>query len=156
MLAQSMATNAASRRWLQAWMALARWSLPLPDSPRSSTLTSWSTTFPIVSRSARTAALFVRTKSLSRGSRRLSRIARHRTVPAPGKAQGCLRCESGRHVRRVSPEPLQPIEPPRVLREDVHDEVAIVEQHPPAGSGSFDEQRLDPVLLTQPLLDGGR
>src|SRR5260221_1987987 len=137
-------------------MALARWSFPLPDSPRRSRLTSWPATFSTVSRSVRMAALFVRTKSLSRGSRRFSGIARCCTVPAPGKAQSCLRGESFRYVRRVSPEPLQPVEPPRVLGEDVHDEVTIVEEHPATGIGSLDQERLDPVVLSQLLLDGIR
>src|SRR5258706_10225922 len=128
-------------------MASARWSLPLPDSPRRSRLTSWSTTFSTVSRSARMAAFFVRTKSLRRGSRRLTRIARRRAFPTPGEAKGRLGCEVGRHVRRVTPEPLQPVKPAGFLREDVHDEVAVVEEHPAPGRGSFDEQGLDPVLL---------
>src|SRR5260221_13163147 len=133
-------------------MALARWSFPLPDSPRRSRLTSWPATFSTVSRSVRMAALFVRTKSLSRGSRRFSGIARCCTVPAPGKAQSCLRGESFRYVRRVSPEPLQPVELPRVHVEDVHDQVTIVEEHPANGIVSLDQKRLYPVSYSIRLL----
>src|SRR5258706_8395352 len=152
MLAQSMGTKGASRRLPQAWMASARWSLPLPDSPRRRMLTSRSTTFSSVSRSARMAALRVRTKSLRRGSRRLARISRRRGVfVAPSEAVGSF-CKFSGDVRRIAPQSLQPVKPPRLLGEDMEDEVAIVEEHPMAGRGPLDEQRLRAVLQTQPLL----
>src|SRR5205807_7393502 len=152
MLAQSMGTNGASRRLPQAWMASARWSLPLPDSPRRRTLASRSTIFPIVARSARMAAIFVRTKSLRRGSRRLARIPRRRSlVLALSEAMGGFREFRG-DVRGVAPQPLQAVKPPRLLGEDVHDEVAVVEQYPMAGCRPFDQERLHAVLDAQLLL----
>src|SRR5438128_8592059 len=100
-------------------------------------LTSRSTTLPAVSRSARIAAFFVRTKSLRRGpvlseaegSRRLAGIARRR--------RGVVR-ELGGEIRRVTPQALQSIEAPAILGEHVHDEIAVVEQDPTAGRRAFD------------------
>src|SRR5215470_5969807 len=106
-------------------MASARWSLPLPDSPRRRMLTSRSTTFATVSRSARMAALFVRTKSLRRGSRRLARIPRRPCLTGFPREAGRSLGEFGGDVRRIPPQPLQSVEPPRFLGEDMHDEVAV-------------------------------
>src|SRR5213593_3595305 len=107
-------------------MASARWSLPLPDSPRMRMLTSWSSTFSTVCRSARIAPLRVRTKSF-RESRRLLAAGIPRRLRLLGEVAG--------HVRRVAPHPFQAVEAAAILGEDVEDEVAIVEQDPAAGRG---------------------
>src|SRR5579872_2978520 len=138
MAAQSIRTSALSRRAPHAWMASAQWSFPTPDSPTSSTLTSCAATFAAVCRSVRIEAFFVRTKSVSAGSRR--RFAAG--IPWPFR----LARKFGRHVRRISPEALQPIEPARVLGEDVHDEIAEVDQDPAARRRPFDQQRPDALF----------
>src|SRR4051794_28543562 len=121
-------------------MASARKSLPLPDSPRRRRLTSWSRTFSAVCRSVRIEALLVRTKSFRTGSRRFL-------------AADIRRCrflaELRGDVRRITPQPLQPVKPPAILGEDVEDEIAVIEQDPAAGRGAFDEPRLDVIFLAQ-------
>src|SRR5437764_228079 len=140
MAAQSILTSGLSRRFPHAWMASAKKSLPLPDSPRRRRLTSWSRTFSTVCRSVRIEALLVRTKSFRTGSRCL-------------RAADIRRCRFlavfGGDVRRIAPQPLQPVKPAAILGEDVEDEVAVVEQDPAAGGGAFDEPRLDAVVLAK-------
>src|ERR1051325_393612 len=126
-----MCTNGLSRRAPPAWMAWARKFLPLPDSPRRRMLTSWSTTFSRVSTSARMAASPVRTALRSLFA---ADIARR------------LAGELGGDVRRVAPQPLQPVKPARLLGEDVDDEVAEVDQNPAARHPPLDDQRLDALL----------
>src|SRR5712671_207493 len=119
-------------------MASAKKSLPVPDSPRRRRLTLWSRTFSTVCRSVRIEALLVRTKSFRTGSRRFL-------------AADIRRCsflaELRGDVRRIAPQPLQAVEAPAILGEDVEDEVAIIEQDPAAGRGAFDEPRLDAIDL---------
>src|SRR4051794_6714245 len=125
-------------------MASARWSLPLPDSPRMRRLTSWSRIFSTVCSNARIGALRVRMKSFRTGSRRLLAAGIPRRLRLFGEVAG--------HVRRVAPQPFQAVEAAAVLGEDVEDEVAVVEQDPAAGRGAFDQQRLDRVVRAQLLL----
>src|SRR4051812_5933423 len=147
MAAQSILTSGLSRRLPHAWMASAKKSLPLPDSPRRRRLTSWSSTFSTVWRSVRIEALLVRTKSFRTRSRCL-------------RAADIRRCrflaEFGGDVRRIAPQPLQPVKAAAILREDVEDEVAVVEQDPAAGGGPFDEPRLDAVFLAKLVDDAVR
>src|SRR3954447_3649759 len=140
MAAQSILTNGLSRRLPHAWIASAKKSLPLPDSPRRRRLTSWSRTFSTVCRSVRIEALLVRTKSFRTRSRCL-------------RAADIRRCgflaEFGGDVRRIAPQPLQPVKAAAIFGEDVEDEVAVVEQDPAAGRGAFDEPRLDAIVLAK-------
>src|SRR6266511_4105672 len=62
--------------------------------------------------------------------------------------------ELGGDVRRVAPEALQPVKPPRLLGEDVDDDVAEVDQDPAPRRRPLDEQRLE-LLLGAHLLDDG-
>ena len=57
--------------------------------------------------------------------------------------------EFGGHVRRIAPQPLQPVKAAAILGEDVEDEVAVIEQDPAAGRRAFDEQRLDAIVLAK-------
>src|SRR5437763_1820750 len=144
MAAQSMRRNGPPRRLPQAWTASARKSLPLPDSPRMSMLTSCSRTFSAVCSRARMAPLRVRTKSFRTGSRRLL---------AAGIPRGLrLLAEVAGHVRRVAPQAFQPVEAAAVFGEDVEDEIAVVEEDPAARRAAFDQQRLDRVVGAQLLL----
>src|SRR6185436_8890250 len=108
---------------------------------------SRSISFATVSRSARIARLRVRKKSRSRGSRRL--------LECTARPRGLLllAAEFRGHVRGVAPQPLQPIEPPAILGEDVEDEVAVVEQDPASRRRSLDQHRLELLLLAQQLLN---
>ena len=67
-------------------------------------------------------------------------------------ASCAARPESGGHVRIVTPEALEGIEPAGLLLEDVDDQVAVVEQHPLGAVVALDVQRTHP-LAAQPLLD---
>src|ERR1043165_2391493 len=136
--AQSMCTNGLSRRAPPAWMAWARKFLPLPDSPRRRMLTSWSTTFSSVSTSARMAASPVRTALRSFLA---ADIARR------------LAGELGGDVRRVAPQPLQPVKPARLLGEDVDDEVAEIDQDPAPRHRPLDQERLHALLGAHLLHD---
>ena len=60
------------------------------------------------------------------------------------------------HVRSVAPKAFERIKATALVREDVHDEVGIVEQIPTARAGSFDEFRLRVIELQKLLLDGIR
>ena len=60
----------------------------------------------------------------------------------------------GGDVRRVAPEALQPVKPPRLLGEDVDDDVAEVDEDPAPRRRPLDEQRLE-LLLGAHLLDDG-
>src|SRR5687767_11534173 len=93
-------------------------------------LTSWSRTLAAVSRTLRIAALRVRKKSVSRG---LARFLEATAVGFSGEVR--------RHVRRIAPKPLQPVKAADILGEDMHDEIAEVEQHPAARRRSLDQQR---------------
>src|SRR4051794_24805876 len=140
MAAQSILTNGLSRRFPHAWIASAKKSLPAPDSPRRRRLTSWSRTFSTVCRSVRIEALLVRTKSFRTGSRCL-------------RAADIRRCrflaEFRGDVRRIAPQPLQPIKPAAILGEYMEDEVAVIAQDPAAGGGPFHEPRLDAIFLAK-------
>src|SRR5687768_2176220 len=105
--------------------------------------TSWSRTFSTVCRRFRMAALrLLRKKSVSLSSRRLLDGTRaHRFF-----AEVCC------HVRRVAPQPLQPVKPPAILGEYMKDEIAEVQQNPATGRRSLDKQRLDLQIFAQ-LLD---
>src|ERR1044071_262403 len=133
-----MWTKGLSRRAPPAWIAWARKFLPLPDSPRRRMLTSWSTTFSSVSTSARMAASPVRTALRSFFA---ADIARR------------LAGELGGDVRRVAPQPLQPVKPARLLGEDVDDEVAEVDQDPAARRRPLDEERLHALVGAHLLHD---
>src|SRR5215212_879560 len=101
-------------------------------------LTSWSRTFSTVSRTFRIAALRVRNSSRSRGSRSLLEGTRF-----------CFAAELRRHVRRIAPEAFESVEPPYILGEDVHDEIAEIDEHPAAGRRALDEQRFHTQLVLQ-------
>src|SRR5947199_7140610 len=100
-------------------------------------LTSWWRAFPTVCRRARMAALRVRKKRRHCGSRRFLE-----GIPRPLGPLGEFR----RGVRRVAPEALQTVEAAAVLGEDMHDEVAEIEQDPAAGRRPLHQQRLDVQL----------
>src|SRR4051812_44514626 len=96
-----------------------------------------------VSRSARIARLRVRKKARRRGPRRLLECA-----AGPGGLR-LLAGDARGLVRRVAPEPFQAVEAPGVLGEDVDDEIAVVEEDPPARRCALDQHRLDLLLLAQ-------
>src|SRR5438094_8487186 len=100
-------------------------------------LTSWSRTFSTVCRSSRIAALRVRMKSFSRGSRRLLAAGIPRRLLLLGEVAG--------HVRRIAPQPFQAVEAAAIFGEDMKDEVPIVEKDPTARRGALHQQRLDRV-----------
>src|ERR1051326_2648919 len=112
-------------------------------------LTSRSTSFAAVSTSARMARLRVRRRRESAGSRRLFECtARRFDSLLAYKFMG----EFSGQIRRIAPKSLQAVEAAGVFREDVEDEVAVVEKDPAAGGRPFDEQRLDLHLRPQRLL----
>src|SRR5258707_875859 len=57
------------------------------------------------------------------------------------------------HPRGVAPEPLETVELARLTREDVHDQVRVVDQDPLAEAVSLDVARMHP-LLPEPVDDG--
>src|SRR5438067_2121905 len=129
-----MRTSGLSRRTPHAWIASAKWSFPTPDSPRRRMLTSWSRIFSTVCRSVRIAEFFVRTKSFSSASRTL--------LAAGIPRRFCFRRELRGHVRRITPQPLQAVEAPAILGENVNDEVAGGDENAAAGRRSVDEPQL--------------
>src|SRR5437764_686153 len=134
-------TVSSAMRLRRARKARARQALPLPDSPRRRIETSWSRTFSSVSRRARIAASPVRTTL-----RRLFATDIARRFGLAG--------ELGGDVRRVAPEALQPVKPPRLLGEDVDDDVAEVDQDPAPRRRPLDEKRLELLLGAHFLHDG--
>src|SRR6266542_5683831 len=109
-------------------------------------LTSWSRTFSTIRRSARIESLFVRTKSFS--SRGFFAAGIPRRFCFCGELRG--------HVGRIAPQSLQPVVAPAFLGEHVNDEIAEVDQDPPAGWGPFHEQRFHTFFLLPSLQNGVR
>ncbi len=81
---QFTTTNGCGARWLPRWISRATSSLPVPVSPRTSTVESTAATRPIVSRSAAIAGLSPTSRSYCSGS-----PARSRSWRCSASARAC-------------------------------------------------------------------
>src|SRR3990172_3231902 len=125
-LAHGMRAKGRSRRGLHSWMRRARISLPVPLSPKISTL-------------ERVGAALRASSSTSRMARDRASRPRRSAASRAGAASGPAPSGSAgdADLGRVTPKSLEVVEQPPLAGEDVQHEVAEVHQ--------------DPIPLLQPL-----